>query len=130
MRKYFLDLGFFPSYDDLDLGTSVIHQRMVWSLVVYVMTTLGIFCRQYTDFPRIVTHLDRIEGPVILGSFVIGLALLPLPMYWFNRGKKRGSKPDWKQVILAFSFGFFVDLSGQKLADMIFGLIKSGGAHL
>ena len=129
MRKYFLDLGFFPSYDDLDLGPKVIHQRMAWTFAVYVMTALGILCRQYTDFPRVVTHTE-IQSPVVLGSFVIGLALLPLPMYWFNRGKKRGSKPDWGQVILAFSFGFFVVLSGEKLADMIFGLIKSGGAHL
>ena len=129
MRKYFLDLGFFPAYADLDLGTSVIHQRMIWTFAVYIMTALGIFCRQYTDFPKVATHLDLMKTPVFVGSFIVGLALLPLPMYWFNRGKKRGSKPNWEQVILAFSFGFFVDLSGQKLADTILGLVKTGGAH-
>lgn len=129
MLKYFLDLGFFPDYADLDLGPSVIRERQVWTLAVYLMTSLGILSRQYVDFPK-VTITGPIHSQVVAASFIVGLALLPLPMYWFNRNKKRGSHPNWEQVILAFSFGFFVDLSGQKLVEMIIGLVKSGGAHL
>jgi hypothetical protein len=126
MLRYFLDLGFFHEYEDLDLGPNVIRRRLAWTLSVYVMTSLGILFRQYTDFPKVATDFGSLRWSVVLGSFVIGLALLPLPMYWFNRRKKRGSQPNWEQVLLAFSFGFFVDLSGQQLAASVLRLVQAG----
>ena len=119
MRKYFLDLGFFSGYDDLQLGPNVMQLRMAWTAAVYVMISLGIFFRQYTDLPKVNFHPGMMNWPVLIGSFIIGLALLPLLMNRFNRRNRRGSKPNWEQVLLAFSFGFFVDLGGTSLLRLV-----------
>ena len=47
-----------------------------------------------------------------LGSALLGLAVLPIMLRWFN---SKFHKPSWEHALFAFSTGFFLDLSSNGL---------------
>src|ERR1051326_6911537 len=117
---YFTDLGFLGSREQIELGPTVTQLRLLWTAGVYVLSSLGIFCRHYIDLP----HL-RLQAPfsasVLAASFIVGLALLPLPMKWFN---SKRAKPNWEHVLFAFSFGFFIHLASTGLGGQVISALK------
>ncbi len=118
---YFTDLGFLGSREYIELGPTAAQLRLLWTVGVYVMSSLGIFSRHYIDVPHLRIPQEPFSATVLAASFIIGLALLPLPIKWFN-SKRR--KPKWEHVLFAFSFGFFVDLASASLAGQVFSAIK------
>ena len=121
VSTYFTDLGFLGSRDDIELGPTAAQLRLLWTVGVYVMSSLGIFSRHYIDVRHLRMRQDPFVGSVLAASFIIGLALLPLPMKWFNSKRRR---PNWEHVLFAFSFGFFVDLASTTLAGQVISAIK------
>ena len=120
---YFGDLNFL--WDQRTFGPTLAHKRALYALGSYLLLSLGIFARQITAFPKVDINTANIRGAVLLASFIIGLALFPPMMRFFN---KKNKQPGFEHVILAFGIGFFVDLaSGKVIApawDAISALLK------
>jgi hypothetical protein len=109
--RYFSNLEFLP--DKIDLGASEIRRR--WTLVAYIAFCLGIFARQIIPYPKVIVEATNLRWECLLASFIIGLALFPPVMRWFN---SRRRKPSVEHVVTAFSFGFFVDLASAGAAAL------------
>jgi hypothetical protein len=109
IESYFLNLGFSPS--QIELGSAgVMRQRLKWTLSAYALLVLGLLAQQSIDLTKrpIRLSLARPEWPVLTASAIVGIALFPPFMLWFNKKRR---KPSWEHVLWAFSFGFFVNLS-------------------
>jgi len=120
LSTYFTNFEFF--WNEYTLGPSLQTKRITWTIAVYALLSLGIFSRQITAFPMVDINFSNLRTPVFIASFLIGFALLPPVMRWIS---KKISKPNWEHALVAFSIGFFIDLSNQILISRIFNsLIK------
>jgi RsiW-degrading membrane proteinase PrsW (M82 family) len=117
LKTYFLDLGFYS--DTVELGPQLQTARALWTLSAYLLLSSGVFCKQCIRFtpPPARFSWTNVELPVLVASFVIGLALFPL---WVNWLTKKRRKPSWEHVLWAFSFGFFIDLSTSSIWKRFF----------
>jgi hypothetical protein len=117
VTRYFLNLGFYSG--ETELGPHLQMQRLAWSLTAYLLLVLGLLgqqCVNLTNKP-IRLSLASLEWPVFAASAVVGVALFPLFMSWFN---KKLRQPSWEHVLWAFSFGFFVNLSSNLIWKRFF----------
>jgi hypothetical protein len=110
---YFLNLGFYSG--QIEFGTGLQRKRVMWLIVAYLFLFLGLFSHQCIDTKRspIEFAVNNVKWAVLAASAVVAIALFPFFTQWFNRDRK---KPSWEQVLWAFSFGFFVDLSSTFLS--------------
>jgi len=108
--RYFTDLNFF--WNELTFGPTLSRKRSLYAAASYILLSLGLFSRQITDFPNVDIKFANIRWPVLLASFIIGLALFPPMMRYLN---KKNTKPGMEHVVLAFGLGFFVDLASGKI---------------
>lgn len=108
--RYFTDLNFL--WDEHTFGPTLSQKRALYAAAAYVLLSLGLFARQITAFPQVDINAANIRWPVVLASFIIGLALFPPIMRFFN---KKDKKPGFEHVVLAFGIGFFVDLASGKI---------------
>lgn len=115
LLTYFTNFEFY--WDRRTFGSSIHRKRVVWTLLVYILLSLGIFSRQITAFPKVDIDFANLRLPVLAASFLIGFALLPPVMRWISKKVKR---PTWEHALAAFSIGFFIDLSNQILISKIF----------
>ena len=82
----------------------------LWTMAVYVLASLGIFCRQITEFPkRVGIHFANLQWNVFFASLILGFALLPHIIRIVNKSDK--DKPGFRQTISAFGVGFFIDFT-------------------
>jgi hypothetical protein len=111
--RYFTDLGFLWTKTNYGSGRgSVQSKRTELTIAAYIFFSLGLFGRQITAFPKVRIAFENINWSVAIASFVIGLAVFPLVM---NRLNKARPRPSFEHMLIAFSMGFFVDLSNEKL---------------
>jgi hypothetical protein len=111
--RYFTDLGFLWTETKYGSGRgSVQSKRTQLTIAAYVFFSLGLFGRQVTAFPNVRIAPEYINWSVAVASFVIGLAVFPLVM---NRLNKARPRPSFEHALIAFSMGFFIDLSNEKL---------------
>jgi hypothetical protein len=110
--SYLLNLGFYPGR--LDLGPDLRAGRLWWSLMAYFLLVLGLLSQQCTNLANhpIELSLSNLNWSVLAASSICGIALFPPMMVWFN---KKAREPSWRHLLWAFSFGFFIDLSGNLL---------------
>jgi hypothetical protein len=108
--RYFSDLNFL--WDQHTYGPTLSQKRAAYAAGSYLLLSLGLFARQITAFPKVDINCANIRWPVLLASFIIGLALFPPIMRFFN---KKNKKPGFEHVVLAFGIGFFVDLASGKV---------------
>jgi hypothetical protein len=108
VSQYFLNLGFYSGR--IELGPGLQRQRLAWSLSAYVLLVLGLLGQQCVNLiiKPIQLSVTNLQWPVFAASAIVGVALFPPFMLWFN---KKLNKPSWEHVLWAFSFGFFVNLS-------------------
>ena len=117
VSQYFLDLGFYPG--QIEFGTGLPRKRLIWSVIAYLSLFLGLFCQQCIDIGKVPIEFSarNVQWAVLGGSAVVGVALFPIFMHWFNYKRK---KPSWEHVLWAFSFGFFIDLSSKVIWKKFF----------
>lgn len=108
---YFIELDFF--YTEKYLGKSLRRRKREWVVIVYLLLSFGIFCRQITNFPEVDLKLDNLRFSVLIASFIIGFAILPAIIKRLNKRSK--GKPKLEHTLSAFGFGFFVNLISEKL---------------
>jgi hypothetical protein len=113
VSRYFLDLGFYPS--QVELGSDLQHQRLRWSIFAYGLLVLGLFAQQCVNLTSrpIRLSLTDLHWSVFGASAIVGVALFPPFMSWFNKRLREG--PSWEHLLWAFSFGFFVNLSSNLI---------------
>jgi RsiW-degrading membrane proteinase PrsW (M82 family) len=109
IEGYFLNLGFYPGQIELGPG-GIMRKRLTWSLIAYALLVLGLLSQQCINLTKkpIRLSLAGIEWPVLAASLIVGIALFPPFMLWFNKKRRQ---PSWEHVLWAFSFGFFINLS-------------------
>jgi len=121
--SYFTDLNFL--WDEHTFGPTLSQKRALYAAGSYIFLSMGLFARQITAFPRVDINATNIRWPVLIASFIIGLALFPPIMRFFN---KKDKKPGIEHVILAFGIGFFIDLASGKIIAPVWhsigGLLK------
>jgi hypothetical protein len=113
--NYLLNLNFYPG--ELTFGPSLQRKRLYWTFCSYMLLALGILARQcvpISAFP-LTFSFSNMRPSVALASLIVATALFPPFTRWFNKQIK---KPSWPQVLWAFSFGFFVDLSNKVVAGI------------
>jgi hypothetical protein len=108
VSRYILNLGFAP--DKIELGGASL--RMAWTVGAYLLLVAGIITRQNFCLGPVRICIDHLDWRVVAGSAVLGLAIFPVMMRWFNR---KFRQPSWEHILFAFSIGFFLDLSSQGL---------------
>ncbi|MGA7634369.1 MAG: hypothetical protein WCB11_26695 [Terriglobales bacterium] len=115
IARYFLDLGFYPS--QIEFGTGLPRKRLAWSLAAYCLLFMGLLAQQVIDVTKapIRVSLDKLDTSVFVASAVVAVALFPLFTHWFNSKRKQ---PSWEHIVWAFSFGFFVHVSGDLLKKL------------
>lgn len=104
VKSYFTDLYFYR--DEMHLGSS--DKVIWWTLLMYFLDTLGVFCRQITNFPKVSLNLSNLQWTVFFASLIFGFAILPLAIRKINLKKQ---DPSLVQVLSAFSIGFFMDFT-------------------
>jgi hypothetical protein len=117
--RYFTNLDFL--WDQYTYGPSAQTKRRILTALSYVLLSLGLFTRQITNFPEVEMRSEKIHWSVLIASFLIGLALFPPIMRRLNRSRR---KPSWEHALTAFSIGFFVDLSSDKLVLPLWNSIQ------
>jgi|HubBroStandDraft_1064217.scaffolds.fasta_scaffold45545_1 hypothetical protein len=115
IARYFTSLDFL--WTEHTLGPSLAKRRSYLTFLAYLLMSLGLFARQITAFPSVDMKWENLRYPVLLASFIIGLALFPPVMRWLN---KRRPTPSAEHILMAFSTGFFVDLTNAKVIIPIF----------
>jgi hypothetical protein len=111
--RYFTDLGFLWTETTYGGGAGSVQERRTrLTIIAYVLFVLGLFGRQITAFPQVRMAWENINWSVAIASLVIGSAVFPLVM---NRLNKARPRPSFEHALVAFSMGFFVDLSNQKI---------------
>ena len=117
LGSYFFNLGFYSG--EIEFGPGLQRQRLAWSLSAYILLVLGLLgqqCVNLTNRP-IRVSLANLEWPVLAASAIVGVALFPPFMSWFNKKRRQ---PSWEHVLWAFSFGFFVNLSSNLIWKRFF----------
>ena len=89
---------------------------MLWTVTAYFLFWLGVFSRRCISLNPVDLGLENLKWTIVVATFFVSLALVPLLMRWFNRKWKR---PSWEHVIWAYSLGFFIDLSGTGLRQVL-----------
>lgn len=113
--RYFLDLGFYG--DQIELGPELQHRRLYWSLAAYGLLVLGLLSQQAIDLTRRPLQFSAaLDWGVVAPTAIVGVALFAPFMHWLTRKRR---KPSWEHVWWAFSFGFFVNLSGNFLKAVV-----------
>jgi hypothetical protein len=112
VRYYFTNFEFYRGQDRLPLGGDIFEKKVLWTISVYLLTSLGIFCRQICNFPKVSINLANVQWNVLVASFIFGLALLP---FFIKQVNRIDSKPGLPQVLTAFGVGFFVDLASNAI---------------
>jgi hypothetical protein len=90
----------------------VANSRLAWNAAAYGLLVLGIIAQQNFCLSPVRVCLDHLDWYVALGSAVLGLAVLPIMLRWFN---SKFRKPSWEHVLFSFSIGFFLALSSHGL---------------
>jgi hypothetical protein len=114
VSHYLFDFGFFP--DRVELGPSLQRKRLLWTVSAYLLFWLGVFSRRCISLNPVDLKLENLKWTIVAATFFVSLALFPLLMRWFNRKWKQ---PSWEHVMWAYSLGFFVDLSGSGLHQVL-----------
>jgi hypothetical protein len=110
LSNYFTDMGFY--HNQKALGRSLLNKKARWTIVVYLLVSLGIFCRQITSFPVVDLNPANIKVSIFLASMIIGFAILP---YVMRRISKNKPNPSLEHTLSAFGIGFFIDLASSQL---------------
>jgi hypothetical protein len=113
LTRYLLDLGFYP--DRLELGRGIQQRRATLTVAAYIFLVAGVLSRQCIPLPTVVFNFSNVRYSVVIASILVGTALFPLFMKWFNRTAPR---PTFLHAIGAFSFGFFVDLADHSVLGL------------
>jgi hypothetical protein len=116
LTRYFLNLGFYSG--EIEFGAQLQRQRLAWSLSAYGLLVLGLLGQQCINLSNrpIRFSASNLNWPVLAASAIVGVALFPPFMLWFNKKLK---KPSWEHVSWAFSFGFFINLSSNLIWKQI-----------
>lgn len=101
--RYFLDLNFYP--DELHLGSWLQYQRNLWTLLVYLLFSIGIFSSQIISFPPIIISFANCNLTEWIASFILGLLILAPVIRFLN---KKGKKPGIETVLSPLTIGFFL----------------------
>jgi hypothetical protein len=114
--NFLFNLNFYP--DQITFGPGLQRKRLYWTVCSYILLVLGILARQCVSLSStpLTFSVSNLRAPVALASAVLATALFPPFTRWFN---KRIRKPSWPQVLWAFTFGYFVDLSSKVVAGLI-----------
>lgn len=117
VSRYFLDLGFYPG--QVELGAGLARKRLIWTIAVYLLLFSGFLSRQCIDISKtpIEVSVSNLRWTVVGASALVALALIAPFTRWFNKKRR---KPSWEHVLWAFSFGFFVNLSGNLIWKKFF----------
>jgi len=110
IEDYFKDMGFF--HNEEYLGPRLIQKKTRWTILVYVLVSLGIFCRQITNFPTVSMNMTNFNFSVFAASMIVGFAILPYVMKKISRKKPKLS---YEHTLSAFGIGFFIDLTNSIL---------------
>jgi hypothetical protein len=92
----------------LPLGGRPGRSTWAWSVGAWLSLSCGIFLRQGLNLQEMDWQVQRLNAGSALAALVVGLAVLPPAMRWFNRKRK---KPGAAQMLAAFSLGFLLDLA-------------------
>lgn len=112
--RVLFDLGFYPEPRGLDgplylgRGAKLSRKQVMWDIVCWLLSALGIFARQGLNLVALDWDLSRLKPGVFVASAVVSLAIFPWAMRWINRRRPR---PGLAQVAMPFAFGFFLDLA-------------------
>lgn len=111
IKDYFTQLNFRD--EDQQLGA-----KENWlTLGVYALASLGIFCRQITQFPKVKVNFANLQWDVLAASFIFGLAVLP---FFIKRVNALNSEPGLHQILTAFGVGFFMDFTTNAIINFYF----------
>ncbi|WP_343670488.1 hypothetical protein [Chitinophaga sp.] len=110
ISTYFGDMGFYP--DARFNGRKILQKKMNWTIAVYILVSLGIFCRQITNFPKVTMNMDNFKWNVFFASLIFGFAILPAVM---KRISHRRRTPSLEHILTAFGIGFFIDFANSQL---------------
>jgi len=126
LSRYF-SLGFEakPSPNDppLMLGRKrpAPRQNLLWEISCWLLVTAGIFLRKAIFIADLGWARANLSLGALLASAVIGFAVFPPFMQWFNHRRPGSGLAHYAS---AFTFGFFVDLA--NLAAVKIGLHLRG----
>ena len=112
VKHYFTQLNFYS--DRQALGKD---ENNWLTIGIYLLASLGIFCRQITQFPKVKLNLTNLQWNVLVASFIFGLAVLP---YFIKSVNAVNSKPGLRQVLTAFGIGFFMDFTTNAVINYYF----------
>jgi hypothetical protein len=112
LKKKFTDMNFFAKAD-LALGGN----KNGWVMLVYILSSLGFFCRQITQFPKVKLNIANIQWDVFVASMIFGLAVLP---FFIKQVNKVIEEPGLQQILSAFGVGFFMDFTTNAIINFYF----------
>jgi hypothetical protein len=92
----------------LPLGGSPRRRPWMWTVGAWLSLSCGIFLRQGLDLRSMDWHVRRLNEGSALAALVVGLAVLPPAMRWFNSKRQKAGTP---QILAAFSLGFLLDIA-------------------
>ncbi|MVT40223.1 hypothetical protein GO495_06495 [Chitinophaga oryziterrae] len=84
---------------------------------MYLLSSLGIFCRQITQLPKVKINMANLQWDVLIASFIFGLAVLP---YIIKSINSVNSKAGLRQILAAFGVGFFMDFTTNAVINYYF----------
>lgn len=108
--KHFFDLGFYPAADDdFHLGPpnlKLFILRTLWELLVYLLLSIGILCREMLRFEPLRLDISLLSWPTTAAAFVVGSIPFPTIM---RRLTKRKPKGGVSHVLVPFAYGLSFD---------------------
>ncbi|MFT3702127.1 MAG: hypothetical protein QM802_07145 [Agriterribacter sp.] len=131
-KNFFIDFGFKPEgdkpkgFEDIDFGPKKSKDtKVIWTVVIYVSLSLGIFLRRTVNFPDPLPGLNTVvfKWSIIAASFIIGLAILAPLLRIISKFHK--GKLSWQHCLTAFTIGFFGDMTFDFLISNFVNVLKA-----
>jgi hypothetical protein len=116
VKYYFTELEFYQTKKTLGVG-ELHDKKILWTLLVYLLASLGIFSRQITNFPKVSINFANLQWNVLITSFIFGLVALP---FFIKRVNAVNSDPGFTQILSAFGIGFFMDFADNAIINYYF----------
>jgi hypothetical protein len=117
--RYFSNLEYL--WDEYTFGPNLQTKRNLLTVFSYLLLSLGLFSRQITGYPSVEMRPEKVKWSILIASFLIGLALFPPIMRRLNLKRR---KPSWEHALVAFSIGFFIDLSSNTVIIPLWNSIQ------
>lgn len=113
VKYYFTELEFYQDQQPLGVNDN----KILYTIAVYLLASLGIFGRQITNFPKVKINFANLQWEVLAASFIFGLAVLP---FFIKRLNSINSDPGFQQILAAFGIGFFMDFTTNAIINFYF----------